>query len=89
MPKSKIWFESCVFLLYSRLLLLADCILNLQNPVRDPAPYFFVRNLQRMKEEPLNYRTHEPFNERSFGRSIVPKQTLCTLHVLMQSRCIR
>jgi hypothetical protein len=60
MPKSRICSELSVLVLYSRLLLLADCIVNHLSPGCDLTPCFSLRSPQWMKEGPSHNPTYEP-----------------------------
>ena len=60
MPKSRICSESSILVLYSRLLLLADCIVNHPSPGRDLTSCFSLRSPQWMKEELLHNPTYQP-----------------------------
>jgi len=64
MPKSRICSESSVLVLYSRLLLLADCIVNHPSPSRDLNPCLSLRSPKWMKEYPLHNPPYQPFNDR-------------------------
>ena len=80
MPKSRICSESSILILYLRLLLVADCIVNHPSPGRDLTPCFSLRSSQWMKEEPLHNPTYQPLTiiDGFFGRPVVTNQTLFT-----------
>jgi len=59
MPKCRICSESSVLVLYSRLLLLADCIVNHPSPGRDLTLCLSLRIPQWMKEYPLHNPTYQ------------------------------
>ena len=71
MRQCRICSESSVLVLYSRLLLLADCNVNHPSPSRDLTPCLSLRSPQWMKEVPLHNPTYQPLAIIN-GRSVDP-----------------